>query len=57
MNKYTVLIYRKTTIELYANSESEAEEMAIDKIIRSKTINNINTEICEIETTLSTDSS
>lgn len=57
MNKYTVVVYKKTTVELYANSDSEAEDMAIDMVIEDGTVDSISAEVCEIETTLSTDSS
>ena len=56
MNKYTVVVYQKTTVELYANSESEAEDMAIERVFEDGTVDSVNAEICEIETTLSTDS-
>ena len=57
MNKYTVIVYKKTTVELYANSESEAEEMAIEEVIESGTVDSIGTEICEIEIVPPIDSS
>ena len=55
MNKYTVIVYKKTTVELYANSDREAENMAIDMVIESGIVDSIGTEICEIETIPSTD--
>ena len=44
----------ETTVEVYANSESEAESMAIDMVIDDKTVDSISAEIRKIETTLST---
>jgi len=52
INKYTVVVYQKTTVEVYANSESEAEDKAIEEVFESGTVDSVKTEICEIETTV-----
>lgn len=44
MNKYTVVVYQVTTVELYANSESEAENMAIDEVLESDTVDSVSAE-------------
>lgn len=51
-HKYTVVVYQKTTVEVYANSESEAEDKAIEEVFESGTVDSVKTEICEIETTV-----
>jgi hypothetical protein len=45
MNKYTVVVYQKTTVEVYANSESEAEDKAIEEVFESGTVDSVFTEI------------
>lgn len=45
-HKYTVVVYKKTTVEVYANSEKEAEDMAIDMVIESGIVDSIGAKIC-----------
>ena len=45
MNKYTVVVYKKTTVELYANSESETEEMAMEEVIESGIIDSVSANV------------
>lgn len=46
MNKYTVVVYQTTTVEVYANSESEAENKAIDEVLENGTVDSVSAEIC-----------